>query len=461
MNSDDTSSTSGQAIPLEFNITDTFSYHQELSSKGYCRVFKAQRYGKWYVLKGLQPQYTSNPLYLAMIEKEFSNAVVLDHPNIVHTYSICDDAVVGKCFVMEYVEGRTLAQYLKEKPSVPARRKVIAQLLDAMDYYHKKQIIHRDLKPSNILITNNGDNVKIIDFGLSDTDDYAMLKEPAYTEGYAAPEQMVSGAPIDCRTDIYAFGILLQQIFPDRYRHIARRCTQHDPQQRYASATAVGAAIRQNDIIKRIMICIMAFVVLMAIATALLTSAVYKKQNDVVVEESTNNIGHDDSTTNEVTNTITASTPAELQAGNDHKAVEALHVDEAAAELKHYADSIYALLCADIDNGLYTTDNAAYQRVSTMFTYISDMEFRLYIKYKPTSEKKWREYSDALHPIVGATQSDMLKYVDEANLPRLISSDSAMVKEYRQAESEFKKAQNIWFETIDEYNREVLDNITN
>ena len=96
-----------------------------------------------------------------------------------------------------------------------------------------------------------------------------------------------------------------------------------------------------------------------------------------------------------------------------------------------------------------------------MFTYISDMEFRLYIKYKPTSEKKWREYSDALQPIVGATKSDMLKYVDEANLPLLISSDSAMVKEYRQAESEFKKAQNILFETIDEYNREVLDNITN
>ena len=59
-------------------------------------------------------------------------------------------------------------------------------------YIHAKQIVHRDLKPSNIMITHNGNHVKLIDFGLSDNDDFALLKQPAGTPGYISPEQIVS-----------------------------------------------------------------------------------------------------------------------------------------------------------------------------------------------------------------------------------------------------------------------------
>ena len=61
--------------------------------------------------------------------------------------------------------------------------------MDALEYIHGKQTAHRDLKPSNIMITRNGQHVKLIDFGLSDTDDYAVYKQPAGTEGYISPEQ--------------------------------------------------------------------------------------------------------------------------------------------------------------------------------------------------------------------------------------------------------------------------------
>lgn len=233
-------STSGFAKRLDFSVSNNFTDHTPMPSKSYCRLFKAQRYGKWHVLKGLQPEHSADPAYIAMLEKEFSTAVRMNHPNIVHVYGPYDDSVAGPCLVMEYIDGRTLDKFLEEKPSTALRRKVAMQLLDAMRYFHSLQIVHRDLKPANIMITRNGDNVKLIDFGLADTDDYAILKEPAYTKAYAAPEQMTDGAPIDCRTDIYAFGLLLRKLFPNSYRHIVRRCTQHNPDKRYADAQAVA-----------------------------------------------------------------------------------------------------------------------------------------------------------------------------------------------------------------------------
>ena len=249
MKDDVPSTTSGYTKPLNFSVSNAFSTHVELSSGGYCRLFKAARHGKWYVLKGLQPQHTADPIYMAMLEKEFDMAVKMDHPNIVHTYGLETDPVAGPCIVMEYVDGRTLSDFLKEKPALALRRKVVRQLLDAMSYYHALQIVHRDLKPSNILVTRNGDNVKIIDFGLADADDYALLKEPGYTEGYAAPEQKTAGATVDCRTDLYALGVLLREIFPNRYRSIANRCTRTNPQSRYRDAAHVRRAIRRANLL--------------------------------------------------------------------------------------------------------------------------------------------------------------------------------------------------------------------
>ena len=116
MDTEQPSSTSGYTNPLDFNAMNVFSNHTEMASKGYCRLFKAQRYGRWFALKALQPQYAENPQYAAMLEKEFQCAIMLNHPNIAATYGIETDAVAGRCIVMEYVEGRTLAEFMKENP---------------------------------------------------------------------------------------------------------------------------------------------------------------------------------------------------------------------------------------------------------------------------------------------------------------------------------------------------------
>ena len=254
MKENDAPSTSGRLTPLSFSSSKDFSNYRELPSKGYCRLFMAQRYGKWYILKGLQPQHAADPVYMAMLEKEFDTAVKLNHPNIVHTMDIENDPVAGPCIVMEYIDGRTLSRFQEEKPSAAKRRKVATQLLQAMCYYHSLQIVHRDLKPSNILITRNGDNVKLIDFGLADADDYAILKEPAYTEGYAAPEQMRSDGIVDCRTDLYAFGVILKQLFPHRYRSIVTRCTKTSPDRRYRDAVEVLRTFRHSIVMPAVAI---------------------------------------------------------------------------------------------------------------------------------------------------------------------------------------------------------------
>lgn len=77
------------------------------------------------------------------------------------------------------------------------------------------QVVHRDLKPGNVVITTNGHNAKILDFGLSDTDSYGILKQPAGTEEYMAPEQRCSHVP-DCRNDLFSLGKSFRNCILDR-----------------------------------------------------------------------------------------------------------------------------------------------------------------------------------------------------------------------------------------------------
>ena len=143
--------------------------------------------------------------------------------------SLEDDNVVGRCIVMEWVEGQTLDNWMKGKP-VSERRRVFNQLLDAVDYLHRHGIYHHDLKPSNILVTSDS-RLKLIDFGLSDGPQYAAFKHSAGSDGFAAPEQE-AGTTADHRADIYVLGRLMQMLFGRRYRHAVRSAMREDPARR-------------------------------------------------------------------------------------------------------------------------------------------------------------------------------------------------------------------------------------
>ena len=226
----------------QFSLDRDYKILDEIPSSGFNRLMRAERYGKQFVLKGLKPEYQEQPQCIALLQKEFEIALTLSHPNIARIYSLEQIPEVGPCIVMEYVDGRPLDKFLQENPSTKMRQRAIRQMLDAMAYYHSLQVVHRDLKPSNILVTHNGNNIRIIDFGLSDADQYVALKQPSYTLAYASPEQ-IEGAPLDCRSDIYNFGRVLQQVFPHRYHTVKRRCCRHNRDARYPNAEAVLSAM--------------------------------------------------------------------------------------------------------------------------------------------------------------------------------------------------------------------------
>ena len=243
-------STSGLIDGAFISEDDIRTTYEDMPSRGFNRLMKVRRQGRWFMLKGLKAEYRDLAAYLELLRKEYALMVELDHPGIVKAYAKEVNEVLGPCIVMEYVDGVRLDEFLARKPSAAARRKVLGQLVDALAYVHSKQVFHRDLKPGNILVTRNGNNVKIIDFGLSDADCYAVLKQSAGTLKYMAPEQR-AGAPADCRSDIWSFGLLLREIFPRQYRRIATHCTRENPDGRYATMEEVREALAHNDRRKR------------------------------------------------------------------------------------------------------------------------------------------------------------------------------------------------------------------
>ncbi len=205
-------------------------------------LYRACRFGRYYVLKGLAPEYRDDPALREYLSKEYQIGVQLDHPHIVRVNSLEEDSKAGLCIVMEYVDGLSLDQWLLTKPSAASRERIFRQILDAMAYCHERQIWHLDLKPSNILITKDGMAAKIIDFGLSDNSGFA-FRQTGGTRKYAAPEQL-AGQYADHRSDIYALGGLLKRMFPHRYGRAVRRAQRQDPSKRPQSVAALAKLMR-------------------------------------------------------------------------------------------------------------------------------------------------------------------------------------------------------------------------
>ena len=247
----------------ESRRSEQFSDFTPIPCKGFNILCKAKRYGRWWVLKGLKKPYRQDGNYKNLLHKEFDILIFLQHPNIVSAYSMEDVPEMGICIVMEWIDGITLEHWSGSKTEGEA---IFLQLLDAVHYIHAKQIVHRDLKPSNIMITHNGNHVKVIDFGLSDTDDFAILKQPAGTPGYISPEQIVS-QQADIRNDVFSIGCILEKILPGKpYTAIIKRC-KAPIAQRYANVDELRADFmaRRNSHpsgIKRIGIAALACIIL-------------------------------------------------------------------------------------------------------------------------------------------------------------------------------------------------------
>lgn len=208
-----------------------------VSKSGHARLFTAVRYGKRYVLKCLKTDFRYTPVYCQALMKEFEIGLQLDHPNICRTISMEPVGDLGECIVMEYVDGETLESAVTSgKLTEDMVVKIACQLLDAMEYMHAKHIVHRDIKPSNIMLTHRGGDVKLIDFGLSDSETFCVLKIPAGTRGYMAPEQLQPDAKSDPCADIFSFGKVLEYmagaVHSKRLARIGQKCSDENRMRR-------------------------------------------------------------------------------------------------------------------------------------------------------------------------------------------------------------------------------------
>ena len=262
------------------NSQSRFESIEQLDTQGAtCDTFRVKLYGKLHFLKRLKPQYANDIRYQEAFRKEFETGYRLEHPNLVRYISLTDDGIL-----MEYVDGDTLSQCLSRDSDYFKNRsnsdRFIRQLLDAVGYLHSHQILHLDLKPDNILLTRINDDVKLIDLGFCRTD--AFVDTQGYTSGFAAPEQL-SGGAVDVRTDVYAFGKILEHL-PNHslYNKVIARCTAENPSDRYQSVDEVFHDINHRQRYFLYVAAFAAIVAVLAVGIALLT---HREQTAPVIRE--------------------------------------------------------------------------------------------------------------------------------------------------------------------------------
>ncbi|WEV45540.1 Stk1 family PASTA domain-containing Ser/Thr kinase [Streptococcaceae bacterium ESL0687] len=165
-------------------------------------------------IKVLRSNLENDSIAIARFQREAYAMSELNHPNIVGISDVGD--VDGQQYiVMEYVDGVTLKQYIKEHAPLSNDEAIhyISQILSAMKLAHERGIIHRDLKPQNILISKSGD-AKVTDFGIAMAFAETSLTQTNSMFGsihYLSPEQ-ARGAKATVQSDIYAMGIILYEM---------------------------------------------------------------------------------------------------------------------------------------------------------------------------------------------------------------------------------------------------------
>ena len=171
--------------------------------------------GNAIAVKVLKEEFLDNEELVRRFKNESKAISILDHPNIVKVYDV---SVTDRLqyIVMEYVDGITLKEYLKQRGGALTWKETVhfaTQVLSALQHAHSKGIIHRDVKPQNIMLLANG-SIKMMDFGIarfSRAQSQTVSDKAIGSVHYISPEQ-AKGDRTDARTDIYSVGVMLYEM---------------------------------------------------------------------------------------------------------------------------------------------------------------------------------------------------------------------------------------------------------
>ncbi|MDZ4699185.1 MAG: serine/threonine-protein kinase [Rhodothermales bacterium] len=184
-------------------------------------VYEARdvRLDKVVALKTMTPQLARNPTVRQRFEQEARTLARLEDPHVVRIHALQDEGP-DTFIVMEYVQGPTLAEYLRRRGRLSPKEALFLtrQLLTALSKAHRLAIVHRDLKPANVMLARDDEGrplVKVLDFGIAKQLGGAaqtMTHGAIGTLLYMAPEQVRGARDIDGRADLYALGVMLYEM---------------------------------------------------------------------------------------------------------------------------------------------------------------------------------------------------------------------------------------------------------
>lgn len=169
-------------------------------------------------VKVLREQFVHDEEFIQRFRREARSAASLSHPNVVSIYDVGQDEDIHY-IVMEYIEGGTLNDIIKERAPLQAEEavKIASQICDALDHAHQNGIIHRDIKPHNILISKSG-RIKVTDFGIARAAASSHITQTGAVLGsvhYFSPEH-AKGVAQGEKSDIYSLGAVLYQMVTNR-----------------------------------------------------------------------------------------------------------------------------------------------------------------------------------------------------------------------------------------------------
>ena len=249
-----------------------YKVNKELGRGGMAAVFLAHdnKFDTSVAIKLLNKEFMYNDNIRKRFLAEARSMFKMSHPNIIKVTDLIeeDDTVA---FVMEYIEGETLKDYIdrKGKLSDEEIKNIFTQMLSAVGYVHEQNLVHRDIKPSNFMLDKKG-SIKLMDFGIAKTTDISSAEYTQTGTGvqmgtpmYMSPEQIKNSKEVSYTTDIYSLGVVLWQMVMGKkpyntnelslpeiqvciikenlpntfsaFDYIIQKATQKNPEQRYVN----------------------------------------------------------------------------------------------------------------------------------------------------------------------------------------------------------------------------------
>jgi len=218
------------AIPLMQQIEGKYEILEKMGEGGMGAVYKVRHrvLEEVRVIKVMRPQLATDEKLRVRFLREAKTAIRLRHPNVAQLYDCTVDDDGNAYMVMEFIEGVTFEQILQQMgpPPTGLALEMAAQSLKALASLHRKKVIHRDIAPDNLMLSRSEEDeplVKLIDLGIAKTLEADIhLTATGMFVGklrYSSPEhfQRQEGVPIDSRSDLYSFGVVLYELLTGRH----------------------------------------------------------------------------------------------------------------------------------------------------------------------------------------------------------------------------------------------------